>query len=650
MKRLFNILLRTFVAAVVAGLVVTGGAYFLLSASVPDYDEDFEVAGIEGPVEVLRDSSAIPHVTAASFADIYFAIGFVHAQDRLGQLLRARRAAENLPLPDRAIDLEPSLSDALEAYAAGVNAWIGLVSEGGRGRGSPELLIAGERTISVWRPEDSLRIARSFLNNLQPRSGRQRVLESPDVLFPADRPKTPEMFATLPEVSLNAWALPGSRTANGIPILAADINGPLSVPSEWYLADLQFPTGAAIGATLPGIPFVVVGRTDRVAWAFRSSGSSNDEQQETPSVSSAGNFLTMLDRFARSADAQLAVDAAADLSPAGLEVVAVDRESVARWPEASTESALSPRSASFREYRLATLDDRQPIFSVESAIAVQRDTVSSAARTLLPLMAREIWFVSPTDSTESTRADPLRGETLDRLAQWNGDMDRISPEPLVFWAWVRALQRRILKDEFPATNELWAKPNPEFLYAVLSNRDGSATWCDIRPSTPLETCDDQILAALDESLGWLVDRYGSDPSAWSWGAEHTLKMAWSPIRSGGIVGDLVTLEAPASGAPNTQTSTLFTSDENDPFDSKAGTNFQTVMSLSEEGGSYFIAPAGQSGHPFSRFFENLFPMWTQGEYLVMSTDLSLARGGAVGEARLSPIPFESSKSMQEREQ
>lgn len=631
-------------AVFASGLAVSGIVYFLLRASVPDYDEDFRVAGIEGPVDILRDAAAIPHISASSAADAYFALGFVHAQDRLGQLLRARRAAQALLPLEQMAEIEPSTSDALEAYAAGVNAWLGLVSEGGRGRGSPELLIADERMIAAWRPIDSLRIAHAFLSDLRPKS-RQELSVSSDFQVPSDRPVTPELFATSPEVSLNAWVLSGDRTATGAPILAADIVGPLSLPSEWYLADLQLPTGAAIGATLPGVPFVVIGRNERVAWAFRSTPQEAVKEPEAPTGTSAGDFLMMLDRLARSTDANDALSGASDMLSAGIEVLAIDRETLARWPESEVE-----RPSSFRDARLAALDNRQPIFSVEGVIAAQRDTVSAAARALLPLMAKELWFVRSTNTIEENRTEKLRGEILEKLAQWNGDMDRFSPEPLLFWAWVRALQKRILQDEFPAATAVWTRPKPDFLYAVLSDRGGSAIWCDIRPSIRIETCQDQVRAALDDAIGWLVDRYGPDPSAWTWGEAHALNMEWSPIRSSGIINDLLSLEAPSSGDPNTLIASLFVSDDDRPFASSAGTNFQAVMSFSEESRSHFIAPAGQSGHPLSRYYENLFPMWMQGKYLAMSTDLSLARGGAAGTSRLSPVSVDRPTRQQNRSQ
>ncbi|WP_281708952.1 penicillin acylase family protein [Phaeobacter italicus] len=645
MKRLFNILLYLLLAVFASGLAVSGVVYFLLRASVPDYDEDFSVAGIEGPVDILRDAAAIPHISADSAPDAYFALGFVHAQDRLGQLLRARRAAQALMPLDRTIEVEPSTAQALDAYAAGVNAWLGLVSEGGRGRGSPDLLIADERMIAAWRPVDSLRLAQAFLNDLQPERRQNDLSGLSDLPIPSDRPLLPELFVTSPKVSLDAWALPGDRTATGAPILAADIRGPLSLPSEWYLADIQLPTGAAIGATLPGVPFIVVGRSERVAWAFRSVSQKAVKEPENPTAAQASNFLMMLDRLARSADVNDAMDACMNLSPAGLEILAIDRETLARWPDREVETPLS-----FRDARLAALDERQPIFSVEGAITVQRDTVSAAARALLPIMAKELWFVGSTGALEENRADELRGDILDQLAQWNGDMDRFSPEPLVFWAWARALQKRILQDEFPSATKVWARPNADVLFAVLSDRGGSAIWCDIRPSTRIETCQDQVRAALDDAIGWLVDRYGPDPSAWVWGEAHALNMGWAPIRSSGIISDLLSLKAPSSGDSYTMIATLFTSDDDRPFAPSGGTNFQAVMSFSEEAGSYFIAPAGQSGHPLSRFYENLFLMWMQGKYLAMSTDLSLARGGAVGTSRLLPASVQRPTIQDDRSQ
>ena len=81
----------------------------------------------------------------------------------------------------------------------------------------------------------------------------------------------------------NSWVLPGSRTRSGKPLLANDPHLGLSAPAIWYFAHLQTPAGLApgglsqpgmnvVGATLPGLPFVVLGRTDKVAWGFTNTG------------------------------------------------------------------------------------------------------------------------------------------------------------------------------------------------------------------------------------------------------------------------------------------------------------------------------------------------------------------------------------------
>jgi hypothetical protein len=83
------------------------------------------------------------------------------------------------------------------------------------------------------------------------------------------------------------------------------------------------------------------------------------------------------------------------------------------------------------------------------------------------------------------------------------------------------------------------------------------------------------------------------------------------------------------------------SDDDPPIVSSVGTDFQSVMSLSEESGSHIMVPAGRSGHPPSRFHKDLASGWLQGENLLISMDLPLARGARserLDRRRYSPIP------------
>ena len=94
MYTLFRWLVRLLTAAAVLGGVGLLLLYWFLSRSLVDYDEDFTVKGITAPVEVVRNNDSVPHIFGKSDEDVYFALGFVHAQDRLWQMTMLRRTAQ----------------------------------------------------------------------------------------------------------------------------------------------------------------------------------------------------------------------------------------------------------------------------------------------------------------------------------------------------------------------------------------------------------------------------------------------------------------------------------------------------------------------------------------------------------------------------
>lgn len=632
MRATFRFLMRVLLAVFTIVALMVGSAGYLLVASIPDYSEDFRVTGLSAAVEILRDASAVPHISGTSQDDIYFALGFVHAQDRLGQLLRMRRESDGRGIKSMQVALPVEVEVALSAYSNGINAWISEIAEGGRGRGTPELLFL-QSSIAPWTPSDSLAIAEAFLASAREDPSASLWREEVRRQIPAGRPETPELYGATPEPFLRAWGLPAERTASGQPIVLADVAGPLSLPAQWYLADLQLPSGPVIGATLPGLPMILVGRSDRLVWGVQSNGFASATIPDTNDVRTAADFLRALQRLMKADDAVQASVWLDEISVPGFAFVIADHEIMIEWP-------MTPRQLgtheNFRRIRRDRIDARQPVISLDGAVAVQLDSVSEAARTVLPFMAREFWFDDPAAGESSANFQALREDVLARLALWNGDMDRMSPEPLVYWAWVRALQRRILQDEFPAMETVWNMPNPDFLYTVLRDRDGAAAWCDVRLSERLESCQLMVGRALKDALDWITDRYGDDPDAWYWGAEHTLVMEWSAIRDAGLLGSLVSLVAPISGDPDTQRVSFFDAFADRPFDTRYGSNFQAVMSLADANSSRYIIPAGQSGHPLSRFYDNMLLPWARGDFLNMSTDVAVTRGAAAGVARLFP--------------
>ena len=316
MRRLLRWLGWTLVGLVLLIIVVAGGGYWWLRQSLPQVDGEIEVAGLKAPVTIMRDRFAIPRIEAESLLDATFALGFVHAQDRLWQMefqrrLGAGRLAEvvgeaavptdrfmrTLGLYRRSeaslAHLEPATIVWLEAYADGVNAYL----ERRTGPLPLEFLILGHIEPEAWRPADSLvwlrLMALDLGTNYRDELTRARLATrlSPEQIgdlwpdYPEDAPVTlatpalplDRLAAALPpappaRVGSNAWVLAGSRTADGAPLLANDPHLQLRAPGVFYLAQLRTREVELAGATLPGVPGVVLGHNGQIAWGFTNAG------------------------------------------------------------------------------------------------------------------------------------------------------------------------------------------------------------------------------------------------------------------------------------------------------------------------------------------------------------------------------------------
>ena len=330
MYTLFRWLVRLLTAAAVLGGVGLLLLYWFLSRSLVDYDEDFTVKGITAPVEVVRNNDSVPHIFGKSDEDVYFALGFVHAQDRLWQMTMLRRTAQGrlselfgsatLGVDElmRRLDLytlsldsvaaqDPRTLAALQAYSAGVNAWIEQVNSGARGRGAPEFWMF-EPEISAWAPADSIAILKLMalqlsghaeaevlrarlsmilsadrLADILPEDPGKGVAALPDyaALVPGALPASKPLdfalgpFSPLPPLGMagasNAWAAAPSRSAAGAALLASDPHLGFTAPTIWYLARLELTTGGVIGGTIPGVPAVLVGRSDQMGWGLTTA-------------------------------------------------------------------------------------------------------------------------------------------------------------------------------------------------------------------------------------------------------------------------------------------------------------------------------------------------------------------------------------------
>lgn len=299
-------------ALLAAALVVAIGI-----GSLPRTSGAYRLSGLDGAVTIGRDQNGVPHIEAASERDAYRALGFAHAQDRLWQMEFQRRVAQGrlaeivgaaaLPV-DRHLrmlglyraakaslaGLDPAARARLDSYVQGVNDWIG-----GRDRLlPPEFWIFWHRP-EPWTAADSAAwikmmaltldsdMAEELLRlRLQDRLSPEQIQDLwPGIPLPRTsglgEPGWPfaladRLLALLPEppgvgTGSNAFAVARSRSASGAALLAGDPHLQLRTPGVWYLADLTAPGLKVTGATMPGMPFVVIGRTPELAWSLTTT-------------------------------------------------------------------------------------------------------------------------------------------------------------------------------------------------------------------------------------------------------------------------------------------------------------------------------------------------------------------------------------------
>jgi penicillin amidase len=293
-------------------IALSAGAFLHLRRSLPQTEGEIRLAGLAAPVEILRDANGIPHIFAGSIADSYFALGFVHAQDRLWQMEVSRRIGSgrvseivgpgplDLDRMMRTLGLrrtaEANLQHynaetrrLLDAYAAGVNAFLAtdpvLPPEFWLARFGPEPWSAVDSVL--WTKVMALDLGGNWRNELLRMNLANRVplarIQEFIPPYPGDAPLAirelkPLYGAAAAPASApgtgggsNSWVVSGARTESGKPLLANDPHLPLTVPPVWYFAHLSAPGLNVIGATLPGVPGVIVGRNDRLAWGFTNT-------------------------------------------------------------------------------------------------------------------------------------------------------------------------------------------------------------------------------------------------------------------------------------------------------------------------------------------------------------------------------------------
>jgi penicillin G amidase len=329
-----------------AGVVTYVG--FVARAALPQLDGTIKISGLSAPVKVIRDHHGVPTIEAATLEDLFFAQGYVTAQDRLWQMDITRRfdagelsevlgeATLKIDREQRILELRQAAGKSLEmapprdrsyldAYARGVNAFIET-----HGNCLPIEFHMLKYRPKPWQAEDSIVIANGMVKELnyytlRDALSREKILArlgpelSADLYVNRswhDRPPTvmrddpnqqnqddsedkddddeddgPDNSVTQhkgtetevwaqqafqnPREAVNGsndWVISGAHTVTGKPLLSNDMHLGHQMPNLWYEAHLKSGALDVVGVTLPGMPYVIVGHNQRIAWGFTNVG------------------------------------------------------------------------------------------------------------------------------------------------------------------------------------------------------------------------------------------------------------------------------------------------------------------------------------------------------------------------------------------
>ncbi len=267
---------------VAAGL---GGAYWFAWRTLPEVSGELR-APVSAEASIIRDAAGVVHITAAAWEDAIFLQGYATAQDRMWQMdalrrlaagelaevagasaLEGDREARRLRLPQLAARQEQNLTPAARsiftAYARGVNHYL----ETHAGRLPVEFTILNYHP-RPWRVRDTLLIGLHMYRALT--TSWRSEIQKLHMILKGDPAKVaylyPPRLSNEAAPGSNAWAVAGARTATGKAILATDPHLEFSLPSPWYLVHLTAPGLNVTGASLPGVPAVLVGHNERIAW------------------------------------------------------------------------------------------------------------------------------------------------------------------------------------------------------------------------------------------------------------------------------------------------------------------------------------------------------------------------------------------------
>jgi len=775
------------------------------------WDDVVEVADtLPAPAQIVRDQHGVPHISGETDEAVFFAMGYAHAQDRMWQMEFFRRTIQGrwsevvgpvalevdgyirtiglYRAAQQAVDhLQPDTRAALDAYADGVNTFLAMTD----GPPAPEFALLFYEP-EPWTPADSISVNKILAVGLgkdalaEPLNGRLAAKLTPEQLaqFLDAGPDGHEGGTTITQPvdyqmilkavadalpfdvmrgASNSWVMNGNWTHSKEPLLANDPHLGLWAPSVFYLAHQQFPDGNnAVGATVPGMPFIVMGRTDKIAWGFTNGrGDVQDLFVETMVAGKPDHYVTengpqplvtrtevIKDRFGGETPLTIVSTRHGPLLPMKLQELAglpTDKRVALSWTSLSADDTsigagmgilksnnagelrskfhnfvgpqqnivyadqnghigyMAPARIPIRQrpangwssvgpgrlpvdgsgtdgawtgfvpweglpqavdpergyivtannqsvpddhpyfiasdweapYRAERIDEMIRAggdFQLEDLQNQQRDVTSTAARSIIPALISHATKAQHTDAKLA----------MEILQAWDYRMDRHQIAPLLYSEWLRQLPAPLFADELGADLfEATASSHRAWFYDQVFNAtaDSSvARWCDDVTTPAQEGCDVVASAALDKALAYLSDRFGDDINSWRWGDAHIAYHQHQPFGYIPVLNKMFDRKIPSNGGPYTVDRGNTNLKDKDAHLHLHGSAYRAVYDLQRPERSGYMINTGQSGNPFSYYYDNLMPLWRDGELISIPTDPVDYNRISVGTVVLKPAP------------
>ncbi len=253
----------------------------------------------------------------------------------------------------------------------------------------------------------------------------------------------------------------------------------------------------------------------------------------------------------------------------------------------------------YRAARINALLDETTRQSPDTTAAIQADTLSLGARELLPLMLT----IAPADAREAA--------VLDHLKAWDGRMAAGQVAPLIFIAWLRDLNRKLVAERLGEAFADYWDLRPTVVAAILSKHQ---EWCS-DPARP------GIVGCADHAIDELTADFGFDMADWRWGRAHVATFPHPFFSRVPVLRDLLAMTTEADGGADTlNRGALLIQSAEQPYLDRHGAGLRMILDFADLDASRFIVVPGQSGNPLSAHYADLLKPWRGFSWLRLAQD------------------------------